>query len=172
MLLTTIIGALLLAGTVKAASLSTLHRRENHQRQTLHRDHGTQRFFARHWWLLFRPSTAPMAWRAFTFARAEIRWTLRELAETRAQLRPVSPSWLVQAFECIHSHEGAWTDDTGNGYEGGLQFGPSEWQRYGGRFAQHAYEATPAEQIDAGIAYYRVAGFNPWPHTAAMCGLL
>ena len=80
-------------------------------------------------------------------------------------------SWLVNAFLCIHSHEGAW-NDSGAPYWGGLQFGWSEWQRYGGQYAPSADLATPAEQIAAGIAYWRVAGFSPWPTTARMCGLL
>ena len=96
----------------------------------------------------------------------------RELGETRAALQPrprVSP-WLVAAFECIHSHEGSWTDD-GAPYWGGLQFGRAEWRRFGGRFAVTANLATPGEQIRAGIAYWRLAGFSPWPNTARACGL-
>lgn len=83
-----------------------------------------------------------------------------------------SPSWLVSAFMCIHHYEGAWNSNTGNGYYGGLQFGWSEWQRFGGRYASRADLATPAQQIAAGIAYYNVSGFSPWPNTAAACGLL
>jgi hypothetical protein len=80
--------------------------------------------------------------------------------------------WLVSAFQCVHSYEGAWTANTGNGYRGGLQFGAAEWKRYGGQFAPRADLATPAEQITAGIAYHAVAGFHPWPLTARRCGLI
>lgn len=106
---------------------------------------------------------------------AAARWTAKELAETKKKIRaqrPASPSWLVAAFECIHSHEGAWNANTGNSYYGGLQFGWSEWQRFGGRYAARADLATPAQQIAAGIAYYEVSGFSPWPNTARACGLL
>jgi hypothetical protein len=39
--------------------------------------------------------------------------------------------WLAEAV-CIHEHEGAWGDDTGNGYYGGMQFLLSTWQSVGG----------------------------------------
>lgn len=39
--------------------------------------------------------------------------------------------WLAQAV-CIHGHEGAWNDNTGNTYFGGLQFLESTWKRAGG----------------------------------------
>lgn len=135
---------------------------------------GTVRFFAHHHWLVRAPRTRPIALRELRVARVWIRVIRRELAETRAQLQPrvvAGPSWLWNAFMCIHSHEGSWTDD-GAPYWGGLQFGWSEWQRFGGNFAPSANLATPAEQIAAGIAYWRVAGFSPWPNTARMCGLL
>src|SRR5262245_29173673 len=61
--------------------------------------------------------------------------------------------WLVDAFQCIHRFEGSWTD-TGAPYWGGLQFGYSEWHRFGGSFAPTANLATPAEQIAAGISYH------------------
>jgi hypothetical protein len=80
--------------------------------------------------------------------------------------------WLISAFECIHSHEGSWTANTGNGYTGGLQFGFPEWTTYGRSFAARADLASPSEQIAAGITYWSVAGFAPWPNTARMCGLL
>jgi hypothetical protein len=79
--------------------------------------------------------------------------------------------WLVDAFQCIHSYEGAWSSNTGNGYWGGLQFGSREWQRFGGQFATRADLASPSQQIAAGISYYAVSGFAPWPNTARMCGL-
>ena len=79
--------------------------------------------------------------------------------------------WLVSAFQCIHTYEGSWTANTGNGYRGGLQFGASEWSRWGGVFAPRADLASPSEQIAAGIAYHAVSGFAPWRVTAGKCGL-
>lgn len=40
--------------------------------------------------------------------------------------------WFSEAL-CIHQHEGAWNDATGNGYEGGMQFLPSTYASVGGR---------------------------------------
>lgn len=105
------------------------------------------------------------------------RWLLNVAARKLARLYPprraptVGPTWLVNAFLCIHSHEGTWASNTGNGYYGGEQFGWSEWQTYGGRYAARADLATPAQQIAAAIAYWRVSGFTPWPRTAPMCGV-
>jgi hypothetical protein len=106
-------------------------------------------------------------------ARIWIAVLKRELAETRAALEPraAAASWLWNAFMCIHRYEAAW-DDSGAPYWGGLQFGWNEWRIFGGRYAASADLASPAEQIAAGVAYWRVAGFAPWPNTARMCGLL
>jgi hypothetical protein len=80
--------------------------------------------------------------------------------------------YLVQAFECIHSHEAsAWSTSTGNGYYGGLQFSSTAWNRYGSRFSARADLASPAQQIAAAIEYETVSGFWPWPRTGKLCGL-
>lgn len=42
-------------------------------------------------------------------------------------------AWLKDAI-CIHQHEGAWPDNTGNTYFGGMQFLRSTWERAGGRY--------------------------------------
>src|SRR5205807_2333379 len=43
---------------------------------------------------------------------------------------------------------GNWAANTGNGFEGGLQFTNSTWLSYGGGdYAQHAYQASRAQQI-------------------------
>jgi hypothetical protein len=103
---------------------------------------------------------------------AEKRAAAKKAAKAKAAAEAAqAQQWLVDAFMCIHSHEGSWTDD-GAPYWGGLQFGWSEWQRFGGMYAAQANYATPEQQIQAGINYWRVSGFNPWPNTARMCGLL
>jgi len=78
------------------------------------------------------------------------------------------------AWLCIHRYEGSWTANTGNGYYGGLQFGYSEWRRYGMPYTGKAYahQATPLQQMWAGERYWRDSGFYPWPATARACGLL
>lgn len=106
-------------------------------------------------------------------------WAHRAVANRKALNRTrriasasnVDAAALTLDFECIHRYEGAWDANTGNGYEGGLQFGHQEWRTYGGQFAAHAYEASPAEQIAAAISYYAVSGFSPWPQTRKACGL-
>ena len=80
----TVLITLTLAGSAAAATMSTLHRREHRQQRTIHRDRGTLRFFDRHRWLVRAPRTRPIALAAIRFARAELGWTRRELAQTRA----------------------------------------------------------------------------------------
>lgn len=110
----------------------------------------------------------PEQWAArFRRERRAVITMRRELAAKVSRL-----VYLVDAFQCIHGYEGAWTANTGNGYRGGLQFGAAEWRLYGGRYATTADAAAPAEQIAAGIAYHAVAGFWPWPNTARRCGLI
>ena len=42
-----------------------------------------------------------------------------------------------------------WSINTGNGYQGGLQFSPSTWRAYGGgEYAGSAHNATREQQID------------------------
>lgn len=82
---------------------------------------------------------------------------------------------LVDAFKCIHRHEGPWDANTGNGYFGGLQMDRAFMARYGWRLYRVKGTAdrwTPAEQIRVAIVAHRTRGFWPWPNTARMCGLL
>ena len=76
---------------------------------------------------------------------------------------------------CIHSHEGAWNANTGNGYYGGLQMDMSFQSAYGGHLLRTKGTAnnwTPMEQMwVAERAYSSGRGFGPWPNTARMCGL-
>ncbi|HXH87243.1 MAG TPA: hypothetical protein VNI55_01370, partial [Gaiellaceae bacterium] len=69
-----------------------------------------------------RRALSRVEWTHRRWYAAAVGWTSRELAETRARLRPpLGPSWLVNGFLCIHRYEGAWNANTGNGYFGGLQ---------------------------------------------------
>jgi hypothetical protein len=82
--------------------------------------------------------------------------------------------WLVQAFTCIHEHEGAW-DDPNAPYYGGLQMDWNFMRAYGRRLLYAKGTAdhwTPAEQMTVAIVAYQTRGFWPWPNTARMCGLL
>lgn len=64
---------------------------------------------------------------------------------------------------------GDWHDTSGY-YEGGLQFSNATWLAYGGgAYAQHAYEATPAQQI--AIAERDLADHNGnWHSQWPVCG--
>ena len=62
---------------------------------------------------------------------------------------------------------GNWNINTGNGYYGGLQFGSSTWNAYGGRaYAARADLATKAEQIAVAEQVLAAQGKGAWP----ICG--
>lgn len=154
--------------------MSTLQHREHRQQRTLHRWAGTIRFFGHH------PVQArtQVGRGEMRKARVWVRVIRREIAETKAALRPrrqLASSWLVGAFMCIHSHEGAWDANTGNGYHGGLQMDASFEAAYGAEYVSRwgGAENWPVwAQVNAAIrAYQSGRGFSPWPQTARMCGL-
>lgn len=96
-------------------------------------------------------------------------WNHRMHVATAA---PWTQSWL-QAALCVHSGEGAWNDNTGNGFYGGMQFDYGTWlSNGGGQFAPYAYLATPKEQLLIAFRTWQARGWAPWPNTAAACGLL
>jgi len=68
---------------------------------------------------------------------------------------PYSAKWLAQA-RCVHTREGPWSANTGNGYFGGMQFAAKTWRRAGGKpdpaFSHpgdpgYPFSATAAEQL-------------------------
>jgi hypothetical protein len=86
------------------------------------------------------------------------------------------PAVLVRAFGCIHTFEGAWDANTGNGYYGGLQMDLGFQQRYGNEFVHRWGTADNwpvwAQLTAAARAYRSGRGFSPWPNTARVCGLI
>jgi hypothetical protein len=89
-----------------------------------------------------------------------------------AQSAPAAPVSVTAALEEIAQCEshGNWSDDTGNGYYGGLQFSLGTWQGYGGTGLPS--DASKAEQI--AIAAKLVAadgGYGAWPACSAEYGL-
>jgi len=154
--MSTILATLTLATSATAATLDELHAREQHQRRTLHRDQGTLRFFTHHRRLL-HGRTRTIAVRAIRFARAEIRWTRRELAETVAAMVVVSFPPHHGLWSCIHSHEAPdWSTNTGNGYYGGLQM-HAGWG-YGTSY--HASDDSQMTQEWSAERGYRASGFS------------
>lgn len=89
--------------------------------------------------------------------------------------RVVSPP-LERAWECIHSGEGAWNSNTGNGYYGGLQMDLQFQRTYAPRFLLRKGTAdrwTRLEQIWVAERARRSGrGFYPWPNAARACGLI
>jgi hypothetical protein len=85
-------------------------------------------------------------------------------------------SFLMRSFECIHSYEGAWDANTGNGYNGGLQMDYGFMSTYGPEYLRSLGTADnwpPAIQVEVAVRAYRSGrGFGPWPNTARYCGLL
>lgn len=84
---------------------------------------------------------------------------------------PHEREWL-----CIHSGEGSWNANTGNGYYGGLQMDMTFQRTYGPELLRRKGTAnnwTPFEQMWVAERAYRSGrGFYPWPNTARRCGLI
>ncbi len=100
------------------------------------------------------------------------------LKKLRAGLRErvdVGPYGVAAGLLCIHTHEGAWDANTGNGYYGGLQMDYSFMRAYGGEFLTSLGTADrwpPHIQVAVAMrAYYSGRGFGPWPNTRRMCGI-
>ena len=67
---------------------------------------------------------------------------------------------------------GNWAIDTGNGYQGGLQFSPSTWTGNGGtEFAPSANKATPAQQMEVANRVLKSQGWGAWPVTSKGAGV-
>lgn len=82
--------------------------------------------------------------------------------------RGVTPVWRALA-QCESS--GNWADTAGE-YEGGVQFLNSTWLSYGGgRYAQHAYDATPLEQVTIARKVLNADGPSQWPVCGPRVGL-
>lgn len=67
---------------------------------------------------------------------------------------------------------GNWKTNTGNGFQGGLQFTPSTWKGYGGtQFAPSANQATREQQIAVAERVLQAQGPNAWPVCSKKAGL-
>lgn len=79
------------------------------------------------------------------------------------------PAWFRDA-KCIHDHEGAWNDNTGNGYFGGMQFTLYTWRSVGGPSRPDL--VAPREQLYRAWLVWRRDGYS-WREwgTAGACGL-
>ena len=67
---------------------------------------------------------------------------------------------------------GNWSDNTGNGYYGGLQFSASTWDGFGGTaYAASADEASPSEQMAVADKVLAAQGWNAWPVCSRVAGV-
>ena len=67
---------------------------------------------------------------------------------------------------------GNWGINTGNGFQGGLQFSPSTWSGYGGgEFAATANQATREQQIIVAERVLAGQGWGAWPSCSSQLGL-
>lgn len=64
---------------------------------------------------------------------------------------------------------GDWSANTGNGYQGGLQFSPSTWKAHGGQGAAH--EASREQQIVVAEKVLAAQGWAAWPACSKRLGL-
>ncbi|MEU4412174.1 transglycosylase family protein [Nocardia salmonicida] len=67
---------------------------------------------------------------------------------------------------------GNWGINTGNGYQGGLQFSPSTWTAHGGgEYAASANQATREQQIVVAEKVLASQGWGAWPSCSSQLGL-
>ena len=93
---------------------------------------------------------------------------LAGLAAPAATAAPASAWDQVAACES----GGDWHINTGNGYQGGLQFNPGTWAAYGGTaFAPTADLATREQQIAIAERTQAAQGWGAWPACTARLGL-
>ncbi|WP_330183568.1 DUF3235 domain-containing protein [Nocardia sp. NBC_01503] len=67
---------------------------------------------------------------------------------------------------------GNWGINTGNGFQGGLQFSPSTWTAHGGgEYAPTANQASREQQITVAEKVLASQGWGAWPSCSSSLGL-
>ncbi|GHI90576.1 LysM peptidoglycan-binding domain-containing protein [Streptomyces olivaceus] len=67
---------------------------------------------------------------------------------------------------------GAWSQNNGNGYSGGLQLSQEVWEQYGGlEYASSADQASRSQQIRVAEKLYADQGIAAWPTCGLLAGL-
>jgi hypothetical protein len=113
------------------------------------------------------PTTPPTTFATTTTAPSSTTTTAR--ARTAPTVRPTSAGVWDSIAACESG--GRWNDTRG-GYEGGLHWLNSTWLRAGGgRYAQHAYQATREQQITIADAWRRRTSWAQWPVCSRKAGL-
>lgn len=112
--------------------------------------------------------------------RVQAREELKRLHHA-VQIEKVRKYWYeytsprMSSWVCIHSGEGAWNSNTGNGYYGGLQMNWDFMRAYGPEFLKKWGTADKwpyTKQIQAADRAWKIRGYDPWPQTARKCGLI
>lgn len=90
--------------------------------------------------------------------------------DAAAYVAALSPQ-RVQTWDSLAECEssGNWSDDTGNGFYGGLQFTLDSWQTVGG--TGNPADASRDEQIMRAEMLQQEQGWAAWPDCAAQLGL-
>ena len=122
---------------------------------------------------LTRPTRAAERSESLAFQR----WVLRSWQQKARKMRwRAHHPRRLEAWLCIHGHEGPWNANTGNGYYGGLQMDVQFQRTYGADLVRRkglAHRWGYLEQIWVAERAYRSGrGFYPWPNTARYCGLI
>jgi hypothetical protein len=128
-----------------------------------------------HWQKLMSKRRTPAGHGELDLSHDYRRWVNRlwrsraSAARHRAHNPPRYGEWM-----CIHRYEGGWRLIDGP-YYGGLQMNMEFQQMYGPELLARKGTAnhwSPLEQIWVAERAYRELGYQPWPNTARMCGLL
>jgi hypothetical protein len=100
---------------------------------------------------------------------AQVPTELQRTSSTPHRAGPANADGSVWGRLAACEASGDWRANTGNGFEGGLQFTPSTWHAYGG--TGHAYDATPAQQIAVAERVLASQGPSAWPVCSYRAGL-
>ncbi|MBA2475891.1 MAG: transglycosylase family protein [Actinobacteria bacterium] len=106
--------------------------------------------------------------------RVKLERKLRQQALDYASASSAAVPFLSAPWDSLAVCEagGNWDADTGNGYQGGLQFAPGTWRAFGGeRFAPTADQATREQQITVGELVLAGQGWTAWPACSSQLGL-
>ena len=131
-----------------------------------------------HWQKIIGVAKTPTTYAERTMVDRDYRHWLLGLWRSRAVrvLKTAANIPHERQWRCIHTREGSWTANTGNGYYGGLQMDLTFQRTYGSyllRAKGTADRWTPYEQMWVAERAYRSGrGFYPWPNTARACGYI
>lgn len=116
--------------------------------------------------------TQPGLGHRFDEYRAGVEAARAARVKRKPTVRVMRGEWPWDAVKDCETPGLGWDANTGNGFEGGLQFMNSTWLGYGGgAFAQHAYQATRGQQITIAQRVLADQGWRAWPTCSRKLGL-